>query len=65
MLWSYHSSDPINGNVLRHQHKGSKSINLLGGLENVRSVPSDSKSFFVRNHNVGVLDECVLAVSML
>ena len=36
----------------QHQNQGSASINLLGGLPNPPQIPSDAKSFTVKDENV-------------
>ena len=36
----------------QHQDQGSASINLLGGLPNPPQIPSDAKSFTVKDENV-------------
>ena len=57
MIWSYRTSDPTNVNSIGYHDgdRGSASVNLLGGLEETRTIPSDSKSFIVRNKNVSCL----------
>ena len=57
MIWSYRTSDPTNVNSIGYHNgdRGSASVNLLGGLEETRTIPSDSKSFIVRNKNVSCL----------
>ena len=54
MIWSYKlDEDPADqDSVTYHTDRGSASVNLLGGSETVRSTPSDSESFFVKNENV-------------
>ena len=48
---SWHSEDPASpDSVMQHEYKGSMSINLLGGLGNPRSQPSDSDSFIIANN---------------
>ena len=53
-IWSYNPNDPsdLNARFPVHTQKGNKSLNLLGGLQNERSVPSDSDSFLIRNNQV-------------
>lgn len=52
IIWSYYPSDPLNptGIFPMHTRQGNKSLNLLGGLQTERSVPSDSANFTVRNN---------------
>ena len=54
VIWSYHPDDPSNptGQFPLHTRQGTKSLNFLGGLQNKRSVPSDSANFTVRNDQV-------------
>ena len=51
MIWSFHeTSDPTSQDIpngLRHTHRGSQSLNLLGGLPSAAPDPDDLKSFYV------------------
>ena len=49
IIWSYHPEDPTDptGRFLMHTRQGNKSLNLLGGLQRQRTIPSDSDTFIV------------------
>ena len=51
MVWAYHSLDPVSLGSLRHQKKGSVSLNLLGGSNDDRVV-NNTNSFVIRNEDV-------------
>ena len=54
MVWAYHSLDPVSVRSLgslRHQRKGSVSLNLLGGSNEDRVV-NNTNSFVIRNEDV-------------
>ena len=67
IIWSYNPSDPANANsIMYHQfNRGSTSLNLLGGLESARTIPSDSKSFQVKNNNVSYISNYELSLTYL
>ena len=67
IIWSYNPSDPADANsVMYHQfNRGSTSLNLLGGLESARKIPSDSKSFQVKNNNVSYISNYELSLTYL
>ena len=51
VMWSWHSGDPASpDSIMKHEYKGSKSINLLGGLVNAPSQLSDPDSFIIGNN---------------
>ena len=53
VVWSWHSDDPADPNsVPFHQHFGTTSLNLLGGLNNPPPEPADSDSFIIASINV-------------
>ena len=51
-------NDPFDSDpslVLKHSNKGSKSLNMLGGLMGIPEEPADAWSFIIQNHNVSVV----------
>ena len=47
-MWSFKDEDPPNGaegTFIAHDYKGSRSVNLLGGLLNPPSDPPGTQSF--------------------
>ena len=47
-MWSFKEEDPPNGaegTFIAHDYKGSRSVNLLGGLLNPPSEPPGTQSF--------------------
>ena len=61
MVWSWHSGDPATpDSVMQHEYMGSMSINLLGGLGNPPSQPSDSDSFIIANIDVSCSEYIII-----
>lgn len=56
VIWSWNSFNPsdVLGEIRQHQSRGTTSLNLLGGLNNERPNPPDTKSFTIRNTNVSI-----------
>ena len=53
IIWSYDPSDPSNptDDLPMPTNRGSRSLNLVGRLQNERSVPPDAATFTIRNNN--------------
>ena len=52
VVWSFNRNDPTDpsgSDAMRHDYKGSKSLNLIGGIHNSRSIPTDSLDIMVTN----------------
>ena len=55
IVWSFKEEDPPNGaegTFIAHDYKGSRSVNLLGGLLNPPSDPPGTQSFTLAVSNV-------------
>lgn len=55
VIGSYNGEDPSDSNLFgqyHHDFRQSRSLNLLKGLPVLRTSPSDSNSFIIRNRNV-------------
>ena len=53
VVWSWNSRDPPSpSQINQHEHQGTTSLNLLGGLNEERQDPSGASSFVIRNENV-------------
>ena len=54
VVWSFSQSDPTDpsgAGAMRHDRRGTRSINLIGGLEG-QAIPASEGSFDVRVSNV-------------
>ena len=55
VVWSWHSEDPTAPDLItQHQFQGSLSLNLLGGLNEDREIPSDTETFTINVENVSI-----------